>query len=52
VIAHFLLYTGWGSVVMVAAAAAVVGLVVWYAVATLCGLIASASWRLYRSLAR
>jgi hypothetical protein len=49
---HFLLYTGWGSVVMIAAASLVVALVVWNAVAAVSGLMAWALWSLYRTLTR
>jgi hypothetical protein len=52
VIAHFLLYTGWGSIVMVAVASLVVALVVWNAVAVVSGLIAWILWSLYRTLTR
>jgi hypothetical protein len=52
VIAHFLLYTGWGSVVMVAVASVAFAFVVWNAVAMLSCLIAWALWSVCRTLAR
>lgn len=51
-IAHFFLYTDWGSVVMVAVATLAVAVAVWNAVWVVTGLIAWAGWSLYRVLTR
>ena len=49
-ISHFLLYTGWGSVLTVAVASGVVALVVWCVVVILTSLIARAAWHAYHAL--